>query len=114
MIKSIQQETRNAVEAMEEGVSEVESGTARAAKSGQALEEILGRIGYVTDQVNHIAVAAEEQTATTGEISHNIQRITQVVHETAKGAQESASAASELSGLSEELRRLVNQFRLSL
>jgi methyl-accepting chemotaxis protein len=45
MIKSIQQETRSAVAAMEEGVKEVDTGTARAEKSGQALQEILDRIG---------------------------------------------------------------------
>ena len=114
MIKSIQQETRNAVGAMEEGVREVETGSARAERSGQALREILGKIGEVTEQVNQIAIAAEEQTATTGEISQNMQQITQVVHETARGAQDSAAAASELSGLSGELQRLVGQFKLAL
>jgi len=114
MIKSIQQETRNAVGAMEEGVKEVETGSARAERSGQALQEILGRIGDVTEQVNQIATAAEEQTATTGGISHNMQQITQVVHDTARGAQESAAAASELSALSEELQRLVGQFKLAM
>jgi len=114
MIKSIQQETKNAVAAMEEGVREVETGTARAEKSGQALQEILKRIGAVTGQVNQIAIAAEEQTATTGEISANIQQITQVVHDTARNAQESAAAASGLSGLSAELQRLVGQFKLAV
>ena len=114
MIKSIQQETKNAVGAMEDGVNEVKTGTSRAEKSGQALQEILGRIGEVTEQVNQIAIAAEEQTATTAEISQNMQQITQVVHETARGAQESAAEASVLSGLSGELQRLVGQFKLAV
>ena len=113
MIKSIQQETRNAVSAMEEGVKEVETGTCRAEKSGQALQEILNRIGEVTEQVSQIATASEEQTATTGEISQNMQQITQVVHETALGAQESAAAASQLTGFSGELQHLVAQFKLA-
>ena len=113
MIKSIQQETRNAVSAMEEGVKEVETGTCRAEKSGQALQEILSRIGEVTEQVNQIATASEEQTATTGEISQNMQQITQVVHETALGAQESATAASQLTGFSGELQHIVAQFKLA-
>ena len=41
MIKVIQQETGVAVLAMEAGVAEVERGTAEAAKSGEALQEIL-------------------------------------------------------------------------
>ena len=76
MIKTIQRETRGAVVAMEEGVCQVEAGTEEAAKSGQALQEILSQINDVATQVNQIATAAEEQTATTSEISSNIHQIT--------------------------------------
>ncbi|MSM40610.1 MAG: HAMP domain-containing protein [Geobacter sp.] len=113
MIKAIQNETRSAVTAMEEGVREVENGTDEAAKSGHALQEILEQINAVTMQVNQVATAAEEQTATTGEISNNIHQITEVVHETAKGAQESASAAGQLASLAEDLQRLVRQFKVN-
>ena len=58
-------------------------------------------------------MAAEEQTATTSEISSNMQQITEVVAQTAHGAHESATAANQLSGLAEELRRIVGQFRLA-
>ena len=112
MIKAIQSETKGAVAAMEEGVREVESGTAEAAKSGHALQEILEQINAVTMQVNQVATAAEEQTATTSEISSNIHQITDVVQETAKGAQESATAANQLATLAEDLQRLVGQFKL--
>ncbi len=113
MIKAIQSETRSAVGTMDEGVQEVERGTAEAARSGSALQEILNQIQNVTMQVNQIATAAEEQTATTSEISNNMQQITDVVHQTAKGAQESASAASQLTMMAEELQRLVGQFKLA-
>ncbi len=113
MIKAIQEETRGAVTAMDEGVREVEKGTAEAAKSGDALREILEQINSVTMQVNQIATAAEEQTATTGEISNNMHQITDVVQQTARGAEESASSASQLAGLAEDLQRLVGQFRLA-
>ncbi len=113
MIKAIQGETRGAVTAMEEGVREVEKGTAEAARSGDAIQDILNQINAVTMQVNQIATAAEEQTATTCEINNNMQQITEVVQETAKGAQESATAASQLASLAEGLHRLVGQFRLA-
>jgi methyl-accepting chemotaxis protein len=64
-------------------------------------------------QVNQIATATEQQTATTSEISGNIMQITEVVHKTAEGAQESANAASNLSGLAEDLQQLVGQFKLA-
>ncbi len=110
MIKNIQSETRLAVKAMDEGVREVEAGTAEAAKSGEALEEILVQIGGVTMQINQIATAAEEQTATTREISNNIQSISDVVQMSAKSSQEVSLAASQLAELSEELKGLVTQF----
>jgi len=112
MIKAIQKETKGAVTAMEQGVQQVESGTVEAAKSGQALQDILAQVNDVAMQVNQIATAAEEQTATTGEISSNMQMITEVVQQTSQGAQESATAAAQLNGNAEELQRLVRQFTL--
>jgi methyl-accepting chemotaxis protein len=113
MIRAIQAETKGAVASMEEGVREVGKGTINAARSGEALNEILEQANSVTMQINQIATAAEQQTATTNEITSNIQQITEVVHETAKGSQESASAASQLSRLAEELQQLVDRFRLA-
>jgi methyl-accepting chemotaxis protein len=112
MIKAIQKETKGAVAVMEQGVHQVETGTEEAAKSGQALQNILQQINDVAMQVNQIATAAEEQTATTGEISSNMMQITDVVQQTSHGAQESATAAALLSGNAEELQRLVRQFKL--
>jgi methyl-accepting chemotaxis protein len=112
MIKAIQSETKGAVDAMEQGVRQVEHGTEEAAKSGDALQDILQQVNAVAMQVSQIATAAEEQTATTGEIASNMQMITEVVQQTSQGAQESATAAAQLSGNAEELRRLVQQFKL--
>ena len=113
MIKAIQNETRSAVAAMERGVKEVETGTVEASRSGEALQDILDQINNVVSQVNQIAVAAEQQTAITGEISSNIHQITEVVSETARGAQESATAASQLSSLAGTMQQLVDQFKLT-
>ena len=112
MIKAIQNETKEAVTSMEQGVLQVKTGTEEAAKSGQALQEILEQINDVAMQVNQIATAAEEQTATTGEISSNMQHITEVVKQTSHGAHESATVAAQLNGNAEELQRLVRQFKL--
>lgn len=113
MIKAIQQETKGAVVAMEEGVSEVAKGSEKAANSGKALEQILEQINSVTAQIAQVATAAEEQTATTSEISNNMQQITGIVSHSARGAQETAIAANQLSGLSEDLRKIVSQFKLA-
>jgi methyl-accepting chemotaxis protein len=112
MIKTIQKETKGAVVAMEQGVHQVKTGTPEAAKSGEALQDILQQVNEVAMQVNQIATAAEEQTATTSEIASNMQQITVVVQQTSQGATESASAAAQLSENAEELQRLVQRFQL--
>jgi len=113
MIKAIQKETKGAVIAMEEGVSEVAKGSEKAADSGRALEQILQQINDVNAQIHQVATAAEEQTATTSEISNNMQQITEVVAQTSRSAQESASAANRLSVLADDLRRIVSQFKIN-
>ncbi|MEI6206652.1 MAG: methyl-accepting chemotaxis protein [Desulfuromonadales bacterium] len=112
MIKAIQHETKGAVIAMEEGVSEVAKGSEKAADSGRALEQILQLINNVNSQIHQVATAAEEQTATTSEISNNMQKITEVVAQTSRGAHESAAAANKLSTLADDLRRIVSQFKI--
>lgn len=112
MIKTIQTETREALDAMQLGVRDVEQGTGQAASSGQALQQILDRICEVTMQVSQIAAAAEEQTATTREISGNMVQITEVVRSTAANAGESVLASGQLSRQAEELKQLVGRFRL--
>ncbi len=112
MIKAIQSETRTAVEAMNQGVHEVEEESAVAVRSGDALQEILSQVGEVTMQINQIATAAEEQTATTNEITNNIHAMTSITQETAQSAGETAAAATSLAGLAEELELLVARFKV--
>jgi methyl-accepting chemotaxis protein len=112
MIHTIQRETRSAVTAMEEGVHEVEQGKDDAARSGVALQHIMEQINTVSMQISQVATAAEEQTATTNEISVNMHQITGVIQQTATGAHQSAAAAAELSQLATELQQLVARFRI--
>jgi methyl-accepting chemotaxis protein len=112
MILAIQKETKGAVIAMEQGVQQVENGTVEATKSGEALRDIIAQVNAVAMQVNQIATAAEEQTATTSEISSNMMRTSEVVQQTLQSAHESATAAAQLNGNAEELQRLVRQFKV--
>lgn len=111
-IQAMQSETRNAVVSMEEGVTDVGQGTVEAAKSGEALKDILHQIGKVTTEINQIAVASEEETATTNEIASSIQQISEVMQETSKRIQGNAEASAKLAGLSTSLQEMVGHFRL--
>ena len=111
MIKAVQQQTRAAVSVMERGVEEVEKGTLEASRSGAALDEILSQIGGLAMQINQIATAAEEQTATTNEITQNIHSINDVIFRTQEFAKVSAQEAQGLGALSEGLQDGVREFR---
>ena len=111
-IHAMQSETKNAVVSMEEGVNNVGQGTVEAAKSGEALKDILHQINRVTSEINQIAVASEQETATTNEIASSIQQISQVMQEISKRIQGNAEASARLAGLSKELQETVGQFKL--
>ena len=113
MIKSIQGETQTAVNSMSEGVAEVKRGTDETARSGEALDDILDKINELTMQVSQIATAAEEQTATTSEITQNIQMITDVVNRNVENARSTTDATGKLAQQVDELHKLVGHFRLA-
>jgi methyl-accepting chemotaxis protein len=111
-IRAMQTETKKAVASMEEGVNEVGLGTTEAAKSGEALTDILTQINKVAGEINQIAVASEQETATTNEIATSIQQISQVMQDTAQTIQDNRNASSQLAGLAKGLEEMVGQFRL--
>lgn len=112
MIKAMQNETTKAVNAMNEGVVEVEKGAETSLKSGKVLEEILKQISNVSANVTQIATAAEEQNATTNEVTLNVHQITNAAKQAACGADETVKAAADLARQSQELQQIVSRFRL--
>jgi methyl-accepting chemotaxis protein/hemerythrin len=113
MIKAIQTETQSAVSSMSEGVEQVKKGTEGTTRSGEALEDILNMINELAMQISQIATAAEEQTATTSEITHNIQMITEVVNHNVNNARGTTDATTKLSQQVDELHHLVGRFKLA-
>ncbi len=112
MIKSIQQDTRTAVTAMEAGVAQVQEGSHEAERSGDAIEGILSQINNLSLQISQIATAAEEQTATTSEISSNMLRITDTVSSSSQSATASAVEASHLNDLADSLMETLSKFTI--
>ncbi|NJD38551.1 MAG: bacteriohemerythrin [Geobacter sp.] len=113
MIKTIQAETQSAVGSMYEGVEQVKKGTAETTRSGEALEDILNKINELSMQISQIATAAEEQTATTSEITSNIQMITEVVNRNVDNARGTTEATTKLAHQVDELHQLVGRFKLA-
>jgi len=112
MIRGIQQETKIATSSMEEGLKGAERGAQEAAQLETFLNDILSQVSLVSEQISQIATAAEEQTSTTREISHNVLSLSELAHQNNQGITESALAADNVSRQAEELQRLVGQFKL--
>jgi methyl-accepting chemotaxis protein len=112
MIKTIQEETQRAVDAMEAGTSAVERGVESATKAGTSLQEIIRAAEQVDDMITHIATAATEQSSATQQVNANMEQIAKLVQESSMGAQQSAKACGDLSDLALDLQRLVGRFKL--
>ena len=111
MIKGIQSETEAAVNAMNKGNEEVNSGIELADKAGQSLQQILASTQEVIDMINQIAAASEEQSATSEEISKNVTSISKVTAESAQHVEEVAHTADDLAKMTNQLAELMRQFK---
>jgi len=111
-IRAIQEETNQAVERMGSGTEKVNQGVELAERAGSSLTEIVNSSKTVAEMIQSIAAAAEEQSAASEQISRNVESINAVTRQSSEGAQQAASAAAQLSTKSEQLQRLVGQFKI--
>jgi methyl-accepting chemotaxis protein len=112
MIKQIQKDTDGAVKSMKLGTDEVEKGKILAEKAGQSLKEIIAGAENVADIVTQVAVASEEQSRTSEQITQNIELINNVTQQNATGVRQIAHAAEELNLLTGNLQKLISGFKV--
>ncbi len=112
MIKTIQGDTQGAVASMEMGTNEVREGVKFSQEAGQALNEIVDIVGQVTQMVNQIAIAAEEQSTATEQISSSVETVASVSSQNARGAHQSSASCENLANLASELQEVVGKFKL--
>ena len=113
MINQIQNDTSDAVIQMKYGTEEVEKGKELARKAGESLKDIINASVSVVDDINQVASASEEQSATADQISKNIESISNVTNESSAGIQQIARAAEDLNRLTDGLQNLIGMFKLN-
>ncbi|MBU0457059.1 MAG: HAMP domain-containing protein [Bacteroidetes bacterium] len=111
-IKAIQLEAKDANNSTKEAQEAVSNGLRLNTEVGEVLSQILESIENVTMQINQVAAASEEQSATAEQVSTNIESINNVANESAVGVQQIASASEDLNRLTENLSKIVEQFKL--
>jgi methyl-accepting chemotaxis protein len=112
MIKSIQLETRDAVDSMRQGTKLVQDGVSTTTQAGVALSEIIGMAETVGDMVSHIATATTQQSAATDQVGRSIEEIANISSQSAAGVQQTAVGCHQLSELAMDLQTLVGKFRI--
>ena len=112
MIEGLQQAVQRAVRVMNECSGEMESSVQQSSNANSSMEEIQAIITMISDMSSQIASAAEQQQATSAEISSNINRISEISDSNYEGIQEVAKTSLILDELAEQQQELVHRFQL--
>ncbi len=112
MIKKIQKDTEDAVNAMRQGTHQVETGVQYANQAGEALKKINDETQKVLSLIHQVAVANEEQAKAGEDIARNIENIKNVTQETSQGIMQIAEATNDLSRLTHTLETNIQKFNL--
>ena len=112
MVGRIQQNTREAVTSMEEGVTQVDKGMAVTAEVERAIREILQATLNTTELVNDISRTIGEQSLASNEISHQVEMIAGMSENNSRVIGQTASTTDELANLAGKLSQSVDRFQL--
>ncbi|HEU6437305.1 MAG TPA: methyl-accepting chemotaxis protein [Nitratidesulfovibrio sp.] len=108
-ITGIQQSSRAAAREMDGARNAVNEAARRAQDSGTALAEILTLTDNTSMQVQSIATAAEQQSATSAEINRAVEAITGIAGRTMEMMNHAAQDIFSLAGRSSDLSRTVSR-----
>ena len=110
-VSGIQQGTTANVDKVKQTVETIGETTQLANQSGEALSEIVALADMVANQIQSIATASEQQSATSEEINRSIEAINRISQESSEGMRQSANAVGELAEQSGVLTRLIAEMR---
>lgn len=103
IISAIQNETENAVQAMDKGNQEVTEGVQVVELSGAAFKEIFATIQQMRQAIEKIALAAEKQRSNSTFVEEAIQGIVVAAQGNASSSQQIAAASEEQNAAVEEI-----------
>ncbi len=110
-IRQIQTSTSENVKRVSNAAQGVAKATELASESGNALNEIVHFAAHTTELIAGIATAAEQQSATSEEITRAVEEINAIAGETSHGMLESSAAVQELATMAQNLRTLLDKLQ---
>ena len=99
---------------IEDSVIKVESGTKLVDETGKALEEIIASVKKVTDIVAEIAAASKEQSSGIQQVNRAVMQMDEMTQQNASLVEEAAAAAESMGAQAEELKTLMEFFRVDV
>ncbi|MBQ0729220.1 MAG: chemotaxis protein, partial [Oleispira antarctica] len=112
LVKTIQNDTNEAVISMETTTSEVVRGARLAQDAGVALEEIETVSKNLADLIQNISNAARQQASSAGHISNTMNVIQEITSQTSAGTTATAKSIGNLADMANKLRESVAGFKL--
>lgn len=97
---------------IEGSVAKTANGAEIADMTAAGLEEIVTGITKVSDLVGEISVASNEQAQGISQVNVGLGQIDQVTQQNTASAEEGAASSEELSSQAEQLRQMLNSFKL--
>lgn len=110
-IKYIQEGIKGSVAIMETGKSLGNDAVSSVSKAEDALQKIVNTSNIVTDMVQRIATATEQQSIAAENVTQSIDNIAEIVKDTSRLSKEVDGSANELLAVAEDLRDHVRRFK---
>jgi twitching motility protein PilJ len=112
LVKAIQNDTHDAVAAMESTTQGVVEGAKLADAAGQSLREIEHTTQELAGLVNSISVSTQMQTEMARELADVTKEILLITEQTTDGTQRTTASVTEVEKLATELRSSVSGFKV--
>jgi len=114
LIRAVQEESRNAVTAMNQGVKNVEDGVVLGRDAEGALKKIQDSAGRSTQMVKAIARATVEQARGSKEVTGSVERIAETVQQISKATNEQARGSEQIMKSAEKMKMLTQHAQRSV
>ncbi len=113
IVKSIQRDTQEAIDAMERSTQGVVQGTKTADEADQALREIGTVSRQLAELIESISAATQQQATSAGKVASNMKVILGITQLTTDGTKQTAPSAARLTALADGLKSSVAGFKLA-
>ena len=112
LVKTIQADTKEAVNSMEQSTSGVVRGAKLAEDAGEALAEIDSVSNRISTLTSRISELAQYQSGETSQISGTMKAIQEITTQTSTSTNKTADSIGDLVNLAEALQHSVSGFKL--